>query len=63
MLTARLCSGVVETCAEIEARSHDGQIVDRRSARQFARQNGGDLTTLGFQLNLACYACCRFSPV
>eukprot|EP00965_Chrysotila_dentata_P156822 5181822-Pleurochrysis_carterae.AAC.2 len=33
----------VETCDEIEARSHGGHIVDGRVARQFARQKGGDV--------------------
>eukprot|EP00965_Chrysotila_dentata_P221079 6192181-Pleurochrysis_carterae.AAC.1 len=49
----RLCMGAVKTCDEIEARLCDGQIVDGWSARQFARQNGGDVTLLGFQLSLA----------
>eukprot|EP00965_Chrysotila_dentata_P168113 5551740-Pleurochrysis_carterae.AAC.1 len=43
MFTARLGMGAVETCDEIEARSHGGPIVDGRSARQFARQNNGDV--------------------
>eukprot|EP00965_Chrysotila_dentata_P246949 6207454-Pleurochrysis_carterae.AAC.3 len=46
--------GAVETCDEIEARSHDGPIVDGRTARQFARQNGGDVTLWDFHMSLAC---------
>eukprot|EP00965_Chrysotila_dentata_P175347 5787984-Pleurochrysis_carterae.AAC.2 len=53
----RLCMGAVEACEEIEARSHEGPIVDGQSARQFARQNGGDVTLWVSQLSLACYAC------
>eukprot|EP00965_Chrysotila_dentata_P085663 2826141-Pleurochrysis_carterae.AAC.1 len=61
MFTARPCMSAVETCDEIEARSHDGPIVDGRSARQFARQNGGAVTLWNFHLSLACYACLPFS--
>eukprot|EP00965_Chrysotila_dentata_P113406 3748282-Pleurochrysis_carterae.AAC.1 len=43
MFTARPCMSAIETCDEIVARSHDGPIADGRSARQFARQNGGDV--------------------
>eukprot|EP00965_Chrysotila_dentata_P123144 4070709-Pleurochrysis_carterae.AAC.1 len=38
----------LETCGEIEARSKDGSIVDGRSARQFARQNGGEVCMVPF---------------
>eukprot|EP00965_Chrysotila_dentata_P018479 615262-Pleurochrysis_carterae.AAC.2 len=44
MFTACPSMSAVETCGEIEARSHDGSIVDGLSARQFARQNGGAVT-------------------
>eukprot|EP00965_Chrysotila_dentata_P091669 3026368-Pleurochrysis_carterae.AAC.2 len=57
MFTARLCMSSVETCDEIEARSHDVPSVEGRSARQFARQNGGDVTLWESHLGLACFAC------
>eukprot|EP00965_Chrysotila_dentata_P155744 5147063-Pleurochrysis_carterae.AAC.1 len=64
MYTARLCICAVETCDEIGARSHDGRLVDGRLPRQFARQNGGDVTLWDFYLRLACYARLPFfSPV
>eukprot|EP00965_Chrysotila_dentata_P237093 6201682-Pleurochrysis_carterae.AAC.3 len=44
--------GVVKPCDEIAARSHDGPIVDGRSARQFARQNSGDVTLWDLHLSL-----------
>eukprot|EP00965_Chrysotila_dentata_P202493 6181158-Pleurochrysis_carterae.AAC.1 len=53
MSTMHLCTGVVKACDEIEARSHDGPIVDGRSARQFAPQNSGDVTLWDFDLSLA----------
>eukprot|EP00965_Chrysotila_dentata_P086555 2857512-Pleurochrysis_carterae.AAC.2 len=63
MFTARPCMSAVETCDVLEARSHDGPIVDGRSARQFARQNGGDVTLWDYHLSLECYSCLPFSPV
>eukprot|EP00965_Chrysotila_dentata_P256300 6212501-Pleurochrysis_carterae.AAC.2 len=53
MFTARPCMNAVETCDEIEARLHDGPIVDGRLARQFARQNDGDVTLWDSHLKLA----------
>eukprot|EP00965_Chrysotila_dentata_P167826 5542222-Pleurochrysis_carterae.AAC.1 len=53
MTTTRPCSGAVETCDEIEARSYEGPIVDGRSARQVARHNSGDVILWEFHLNLA----------
>eukprot|EP00965_Chrysotila_dentata_P022449 743286-Pleurochrysis_carterae.AAC.2 len=53
MFTARACMSAVENCDEIEARSYDGPIVDGWSARQFARQNGGDVTLWDSHLSLA----------
>eukprot|EP00965_Chrysotila_dentata_P242538 6204922-Pleurochrysis_carterae.AAC.1 len=53
--------GAVETCDEIEARVHDGPIMDGRSARQFARQNCGGVNFGDFRLSLACCACLPFS--
>eukprot|EP00965_Chrysotila_dentata_P148698 4910636-Pleurochrysis_carterae.AAC.1 len=64
MSTTSLCLGVVKTCDESEARSHDGPIVDGRYAKQFARQNSADVTLWDFHLSLACYARLPFfSPV
>eukprot|EP00965_Chrysotila_dentata_P218251 6190483-Pleurochrysis_carterae.AAC.1 len=60
MFTARPVMNAVETCDEIEARSHAGLIVDGRSVRQFARQNGCDVTLYDSHLSLACYACLPF---
>eukprot|EP00965_Chrysotila_dentata_P198586 6178887-Pleurochrysis_carterae.AAC.1 len=48
MSATRLCLGAVETWDEIEARSHDGQLLDGRPVFQFARQIGGEVTLRDF---------------
>eukprot|EP00965_Chrysotila_dentata_P046399 1541741-Pleurochrysis_carterae.AAC.2 len=44
MFATRLCLGDVKTCDETELRQHDGPVLDGRSAKLFARQNGGVVT-------------------
>eukprot|EP00965_Chrysotila_dentata_P014906 493218-Pleurochrysis_carterae.AAC.1 len=44
MHATRLCLGAVETCDETERHWCDSPIVNGGSARQFARQNSGDVT-------------------
>eukprot|EP00965_Chrysotila_dentata_P003706 121482-Pleurochrysis_carterae.AAC.1 len=61
MPATRLCLDAVKTWDEMETRSHDGPIVDGRSAFSFARQNSGDVRLWDFHLTLSCSACLPFT--